>query len=292
MDSINIGLVAFHINFLLLLGAMLIGSFVAKRIGRRQNVDVEPLLWRVFIASLIAARLVFVIAYFDMYQSAPLSILNILDGGFSPAAGILAAAAGVIWYAWRMREGRRPLLLAALTGGAAWAVGAVAATAVFAVPVQMPQAELVRLDGSPVQFSSLAGKPMVVNLWATWCPPCIREMPVLRDAQKNNPEVIFVFANQGESADAIQKFLDREGLNLDNVLLDSRIELSSQTQSQGLPTTLFFDAKGVLVDRRIGELSAATLAQRIEGIAPRNIDPQLQYERPEKKDEDSAVTHK
>ena len=106
MDSINIGLVAFPINFLLLLGAMLIGSFVAKRIGRRQNVDVEPLLWRVFIASLIAARLFFVIAYFDMYQSAPLSILNILDGGFSPAAGILAAAAGVIWYAWRVREGR------------------------------------------------------------------------------------------------------------------------------------------------------------------------------------------
>ena len=167
MDSINIGLVAFHINFLLLLGAMLIGSFVAKRTGRRQNVDVEPLLWRVFIASLIAARLVFVIAYFDMYQNAPLSILNILDGGFSPAAGILAAVAGVIWYAWRVREGRRPLLLAALAGGAAWAVGAVAATAVFAVPVQMPQAELVRLDGSPVQFGSLAGKPMVVNLWAT-----------------------------------------------------------------------------------------------------------------------------
>jgi thiol-disulfide isomerase/thioredoxin len=273
MDSINIGLVAFPINFLLLLGAMLIGSIVAKRLGRSRNVDVEPLLWRVFISSLIAARLVFVIAYFDMYKSAPLSILNILDGGFSPVAGILAAAAGVIWNAWRVREGRRPLLLAALAGGAAWAVGAMVATTVFAVPVQMPQAELVHLDGNPVQFGSLAGKPMVVNLWATWCPPCIREMPVLRDAQKNNPEVIFVFANQGESADTIQKFLDREGLDLDNVLLDSRLELASQTNSQGLPTTLFFNAKGALVDRRIGELSAATLAQRIEGIAPRDYGP-------------------
>jgi thiol-disulfide isomerase/thioredoxin len=273
MDLINIGLVAFPINFLLLLGAMLVGSFVAKRIGRPQNVDVEPLLWRVFISSLIAARLVFVIAYFDMYKSEPLSILNILDGGFSLIAGILAAAVGIIWYAWRVREGRGPLLLAALAGGTAWAVGAVAATAVFAVPVQMPQAELLRLDGSPVQFGSLAaGKPVVVNLWASWCPPCIREMPVLRDAQMNNPAVVFVFANQGESADAIQKFLDREGLDLDNVLLDSRLELGSQTKSQGLPTTLFFDAKGALVDRRIGELSAATLAQRIERITPRDID--------------------
>ena len=266
MGSINIGLIAFPINFLLLLGAMLIGSFVAKRTGRPRNVDVEPLLWRVFFASLIAARLVFVIAYFDMYQNAPLGILNILDGGFSPTGGILVAVVGVVWYAWRAREGRRPLLLAAAAGGTAWAVGVVVATAVFAVPVQTLQADLVRLDGSPVQFASLVGKPMVVNLWATWCPPCIREMPVLQDAQKNNPEVIFIFANQGESADAIQKFLDREGLNLDNVLLDSRLELSSQTQSQGLPTTLFLDAKGALVDRRIGELSAATLAQRIDGI--------------------------
>ena len=273
MGSINIGLVAFHINFLLLLGAMVIGSYVAKRIGRLLNVDVELLLWRVFIASLIAARLVFVIAYFDMYMSAPWSILNILDGGFSPAAGIVAAATGIAWYAWRMQKVRRTLLLSALSGGAAWAVGAAVTATVFAVPPQIPQAELVRLDNSSVQFGSLAGKPMVVNLWATWCAPCIREMPVLRDAQKNNPDVVFVFANQGESADVIQKFLDREGLSLDNVLLDSRLELSRQTNSKGLPTTLFFDAKGVLIDRRIGELSAATLAQRIEGISPRDINP-------------------
>jgi thiol-disulfide isomerase/thioredoxin len=268
MGSVDIGQVAFHINFLLLLGAMLIGSFVAKRMGRPRNVDVEPILWKVFVASLIAARLAFVIVYFNLYKHAPWSILNILDGGFSPVAGILTTATGISWYAWHVRERRRILLLSALTGGAVWAIGAAVAAAVFAVPAKTPQAELVRLDGSSVQFASLAGKPMVVNLWATWCPPCMREMPVLRDAQKNRPDVVFVFANQGESADAIQKFLDREGLGLDNVLLDSRLELSSQTDSQALPTTLFFDGKGALVDRRIGELSAATLAQRIEGIAP------------------------
>jgi thiol-disulfide isomerase/thioredoxin len=273
MGSVNIGLVAFHINFFLLLGAMLIASFIAKRMGRPRNVDVEPILWKVFIASVIAARLAFVIVYFNLYKHAPWSILNILDGGFSPAAGILAAVTGIGWYAWQVREGRRTLLVSASAGGAAWAIGAAVAAAVFAVPAQMPQAELVRLDGSAVQFNSFAGKPMVVNLWATWCPPCMREMPVLRDAQKNRPDVVFVFANQGESADVVRKFLDREGLGLDNVLLDSRLELSSQTHSQGLPTTLFFDATGALVDRRIGELSAATLAQRIEGIVPRDTRP-------------------
>ncbi len=260
----------FPIDFLLLLSAMLAGFSVAKRIRRRKNIDVEPLLLRVLIASLIVARVIFVIAYFDMYKNAPWGMLDIRDGGFSSAAGMLAAAAGIAWYAWRTPGGRGPLLLSALAGGTTWAVGAVAATAVFAVPVQMPEVELVRLDGSSVEFSSLTGKPMVVNLWATWCPPCIREMPVLQDAQKNNPDVVFVFANQGESADTIQKFLDREGLSLDNVLLDPRLELGRQTESQGLPTTLFFDARGALVDRRIGELSAATLAQRIRGITRRD----------------------
>lgn len=252
---------------------MLAGFSVAKRIRQRKNIDVEPLLLRVLITSLITARTVFVIAYFDMYKNAPWGMLDIRDGGFSSAAGILAAAAGIAWYSWRRPEGRRPLLLSALAGGATWAAGAVAATAVFAVPAQMPEVELGRLDGSSVEFSSLAGKPMVVNLWATWCPPCIREMPVLENAQKNNPDVVFVFANQGESVDTVQKFLDRQGLSLDNVLLDPRLELSGQTESQGLPTTLFFDAGGALVDRRIGELSAATLAQRIEGIARRETGP-------------------
>lgn len=192
-------------------------------------------------------------------------MLDIRDGGFSTLGGVLAVAAGTAWYAWREQQGRRSLLLAGLAGGFAWAIATVTLTALTA-PVQMPQANLVRLDGSPVQLSSLAGKPMVVNLWATWCPPCIREMPIFQDAQKNNPNVVFVFANQGESADAIQKFLNRQGLRLDNVLLDTRLELASQTGSNGLPTTLFFDAEGALLDRRMGELSSATLQQRIEGM--------------------------
>lgn len=273
MGQVNIGPAVLPIDFLLLLSAMLAGFSVAKRIRRRKSIDVEPLLLRILIASRIAARVVFVIAYFDMYKNTPWGMLDIRDGGFSSAAGLLAAAAGVTWYAWRSPEGRRPLLLSALAGGTTWAVGAVAATAIFAAPAQMPEVELVRLDGSSVEFSSLASKPMVVNLWATWCPPCIREMPVLEDAQKNNPDIVFVFANQGESADTVQKFLDRQGLRLETVLLDPRLELGNQTQSQGLPTTLFFDAGGALVDRRIGELSAATLAQRIEGIALRDTSP-------------------
>jgi thiol-disulfide isomerase/thioredoxin len=125
---------------------------------------------------------------------------------------------------------------------------------------------LARLDGGTVQLHSFVGKPMVVNLWASWRPPCRHEMPVLRDAQAQYRDIVFIFANQGENADAVRQYLKTEQLALDNVLLDFKLQVGRQTASMGLPTTLFFNEQGILVERRIGELSAATLAQRIESL--------------------------
>lgn len=107
---------------------------------------------------------------------------------------------------------------------------------------------------------------MVVNLWATWCPPCRHEMPVLRDAQSRHSEVVFVFANQGESADAVRHYLDSERLRLDNVLLDSGMQTGQRAGSGALPTTLFYNAQGKLVNRHLGELSTESLAGYIESL--------------------------
>src|SRR5690606_40886240 len=60
---------------------------------------------------------------------------------------------------------------------------------------------LTKLEGGEVRLPTFIGQPTVVNLWATWCPPCRREMPVLRDAQQRYPDIAFIFANQGESAE-------------------------------------------------------------------------------------------
>jgi thiol-disulfide isomerase/thioredoxin len=69
-------------------------------------------------------------------------------------------------------------------------MGCPGATLDFSPPsTPVPLVELRRLDGTPVQLRTLSDKPMVINLWATWCPPCRREMPALQDAQRRHPHI-------------------------------------------------------------------------------------------------------
>src|SRR3546814_10975536 len=93
---------------------------------------------------------------------------------------------------------------------------------------------------------------MVLNLWATLCPPCRREMPVLDEAQGRYPGIAFVLVNQGEDRGTIHRYLDRAGLALDHVLLDPHSQAMLETNTRGLPTTLFFHAEGRLADTQPG----------------------------------------
>jgi len=67
----------------------------------------------------------------------------------------------------------------------------------------------------------------VVNLWASWCPPCRHEMPVLQQAQAANTDVNFVFVNQGETPGTIRSYMDRRALTLRNVLVDAQLQVGS-----------------------------------------------------------------
>jgi thiol-disulfide isomerase/thioredoxin len=105
--------------------------------------------------------------------------------------------------------------------------------------------KFVNLQGTPQGLGGLAqGRPLVVNLWATWCPPCRREMPVLAKAQQQIPGACFVFVDQGEVAFTVQKFLNTSQLVFANVLLDPGKKLGEQLGPMALPTTLFYDASG------------------------------------------------
>ena len=110
------------------------------------------------------------------------------------------------------------------------------------------------------------GKPMVVNLWASWFPPCRREMPVLAAAQQRRTDVSFVIANQGENVFTLQQYLEAGKLELRNVVLDPQKGLGRKYGLMALPTTLFYDITGRLVDTHLGALSAASLASKLERL--------------------------
>lgn len=266
--AISVGPFAVPTSAVVVLICGLVAAGVGHLAGRRQRAGIGGTLIDMLLAAGLAARIAFVVQWFDPYRSAPWTLFDIRDGGFNPWAGILAAALVALWQGWRRPALRKPLTLGLLAGAMGWvtAPGALrfgAGPTLFdldAIALVTPQGKLASLIGLA------GGKPMVVNLWATWCPPCRREMPVLAAAQEQASGVNFVFANQGEDSVTLERYLDEARLVLSNVLLDRGKALGQKSGSMALPTTLFYDASGRLVDTHLGALSAASLASELKRL--------------------------
>jgi len=103
MLNVNLGPFALQVSHLLLLVALLVAAGVGHLVGRRQQIGISNSLVEMLWAGLLAARLVFITTWFDLYRSAPWSMLDIRDGGFTPWAGLLAASSVALWRGWRRR---------------------------------------------------------------------------------------------------------------------------------------------------------------------------------------------
>lgn len=266
MTSLILGPLAIPMpQALLYLGflAALLGGWLA---GRRRGGNPEGALFAMLLAGLLVARLAFVARYAGQYAAAPWSVLDIRDGGFLAWPGALAAALLGTWLAWRRNSLRRPLAIALVSGLCVWGGGKAVVSALDRGQ-QLPALALSDLQGRPVNLGQLDGRPLVVNLWATWCPPCRREMPVLEAAQQARPDVRFVLVNQGEPAEAIASFLASQNLKPREVLLDLGNQLGQATGAYGMPTTFFYAADGRLRHSHMGELSAASLEHGLQQLA-------------------------
>jgi thiol-disulfide isomerase/thioredoxin len=250
------------ISYVLLLIAYLIASGVGRWLGKSQGMS--SVLGDIFIAGMLGARLVFVAIWYDLYPTF-WAMLDIRDGGFNGWGALVAA---LLYALWRVRKNvalRKPLAWSLLAGAVVW--GGLTEALHRIESIQLPAISLQTMQGQATTLASLAdGQLLVLNLWASWCPPCRREMPVLQAAQKAEGDIRFVFANQGEGPRTVEQYLKIHQLNLSNVLLDPPSKLAKEMGSVAFPTTFFFSADGRLVDTHVGELSAASLAHKLKLI--------------------------
>lgn len=233
---------------------------------RYRSINIGPVLSSVIWAAIVAGRLIFVLTHPDVYAAAPLRILDLSDGGLADVAALFAALAMAAHGTARSAELRKPLAIALASGACAWALATILFPFLSTVPMTTPQIDVRNLDGGTVNLATFRGKPLVINLWASWCPPCRREMPLLEDAQRKHTEVQFVFVNQGEDFTEIVRFLHAQQMPLQNVFTDRLSQVGSATNAIGMPTTLFFNLHGELVARHVGEIDATSLAAALAAL--------------------------
>lgn len=254
-------------SLLALMAATLLGEFAAKRWLRARGYAPQVPTGRILFLALIAARLVFVAQHADDYLANPWSIVDIRDGGWNIPGGFIGAWLAGLWLMLRDKPRAASVFGGLAVASITWAM-AYGILGMYEDAPALPKATLSTLTQQPVSLESFTGKPMVINLWASWCPPCRREMPVFQHWQRQRPDVNFVFVNQGEAQETIEAFLAEQALALDNVLLDEASQTGLAIGQRALPATLFFDADGKWVETRMGELSNATLGERLQRLAP------------------------
>jgi thiol-disulfide isomerase/thioredoxin len=118
-------------------------------------------------------------------------------------------------------------------------------------PQPAPQAAFTDADGKAVSLADFKGKPVVVNLWATWCQPCLKEMPSLDRLQANLAGKLIVAAVSQDRGGAkrVGPFVAEMALTKLKIYLDPKADLGHAFAVHGLPTSILIDAKGRVVGR-------------------------------------------
>lgn len=265
-----LGPVVIALPRLFLLLGLAAALLTAHLLERRGGTSLERPLWWGLLSGLLAARLGYVLTHPADFQAQPWQALFVWQDGYLPLAGIAAAAAVAMWFVYR--RGYRPqrLFTPLLVGLAVWGgLNFVHDTLRRATDKPLPDLAVEDLQGVPVTLESFRGQPVVLNLWASWCAPCRREMPTLAAAQQSHPTVHFLFVNQAEGPATVRQYLSIEQLQLRNVLLDLHGRVGDHFSAPGLPTTLFFNAEGKLVHTHLGELSRARLGDYLRALERR-----------------------
>lgn len=134
-------------------------------------------------------------------------------------------------------------------------------------PKPAPQISLAMASGGKVSLSELKGRPIIVNFWATWCVPCLEEMPILdrflRSRKETGLEVLLI--NYKESKKIVDDFMAKKDFSF-KILMDESAEAADKFRVFGLPTTYFITPEGDIVYTHIGKLTDEILFLKFKSI--------------------------
>ena len=119
---------------------------------------------------------------------------------------------------------------------------------------------LQTLTGKRFNLAEQQGRPVFLNFWATWCPPCLAEMPDMQKLQQALGDSILIVGIDNEPADMVREFVQDRGYTW-TFVLDPDKEAARAYNVSGIPTSVFIDAKGVLVRQFIGQQDYETFLE-------------------------------
>jgi cytochrome oxidase Cu insertion factor (SCO1/SenC/PrrC family) len=125
---------------------------------------------------------------------------------------------------------------------------------------------LTASDGSTVTLAQFAGHPLVINFWASYCPPCRAEMPLLDRSVSPTSGARLLLVDEGDSTASTQAFLDGLGIHR-SALLDSDLSVGHMYGIYTLPETIFVRADGTIDRRQVGQLDESVLEAELSNLA-------------------------
>lgn len=131
-----------------------------------------------------------------------------------------------------------------------------------------PNFTLVDKDSNEVTLEQYRGKPVFVNFWASWCPPCREEMPYIQEAyDKYGDEIVFLLVNvtPGDSRDAALKFMEVNQYDMP-ILFDLDGSVSDLYRANSIPTSFFIDKNGIIKVRHAGLMNYTQIEDYINKV--------------------------
>lgn len=162
------------------------------------------------------------------------------------------------------------ILVMILTSGLLIIGCATGSEPIAAVSEAAPDFQLQNLDGQPISLSDFKGKPVLINFWATWCGPCVSEMPYIQEIHEEWPDkgLVVLAINIGDSSSEVEQFLQNHNLSLP-VLLDTKKVVAQRYSIRAIPTTFFLDKDGMIQVKVIGAFpNKAAIESRLSEIMP------------------------